>query len=92
MGYSPLANATEWMDGCRKREKKALANKNGPGSERRLATTLRKRAEETVQLIQNARKEHAKIQDAAREIWLVLEAKLDKPLQRCYVGLCRSSN
>ena len=51
VGYTPLANAMEWMEKCRKREKVAMANKNGTGSERRLATTLRQRAEQTVQLM-----------------------------------------
>jgi ankyrin repeat protein len=50
-GFSPLKNATEWMDKCRKRERAAMANRNGVGSERRLATTLRQRAEEVVQLL-----------------------------------------
>jgi ankyrin repeat protein len=51
LGYSPLGNALKWRDECRKREKKAFADKIGPRSERRLATLLRKRAEETVQLM-----------------------------------------
>jgi hypothetical protein len=51
VGYSPLRNAIDWENECRKREKKALANKSGAGSERRLATTILKRAEETIQLL-----------------------------------------
>jgi hypothetical protein len=39
------------MNKCREREKAAMANRNGAGSERRLAKTLRQRAEQTVQLM-----------------------------------------
>jgi ankyrin repeat protein len=53
LGYSPLRNAREWMDACRKREKVAMQNRKCPGSERRLAKTLRERAEEVVQLMVN---------------------------------------
>jgi ankyrin repeat protein len=53
LGYSPLKNALNWMEECRKREKNALANRNGLGSERRLATRLRKTAEEVVQLMKD---------------------------------------
>jgi hypothetical protein len=49
MGYSPLGNAKEWLAKCQKREKVAL--EGAPGSERRLARTLRMRAEETVELL-----------------------------------------
>jgi ankyrin repeat protein len=51
LGFTPLKNAKEWMDRCHKRERAAMANRNGAGSERRLATALRQRAEEVVQLL-----------------------------------------
>jgi len=51
LGFSPLRNAKEWMETCRKREREAMKNRKGAGSERRLATILRQRAEEVVQLM-----------------------------------------
>jgi ankyrin repeat protein len=51
LGFSPLGNAKEWMKKCRERERAAMANRNSAGSERRLAKTLRQRAEQTVQLM-----------------------------------------
>ena len=49
MGFSPLKNAKDWLTTCQARETAALSGE--PGSERRLATQLRVRAETTVELL-----------------------------------------
>ncbi|RDL39406.1 uncharacterized protein BP5553_03746 [Venustampulla echinocandica] len=51
LGFSPLRNAIEWSEKCKKREKRAFANHNGPGREGRLAQTLRVRSEKTIELL-----------------------------------------
>lgn len=51
LGFSPLGNAMDWLKECRKREKVAISDKNCLGGERRLARTLRVRAEQTVDLM-----------------------------------------
>jgi hypothetical protein len=52
LGYSPLKNAKAWVVQCRNRERAAISTQSGPGGERRLAQSLRIRAEQTVELLE----------------------------------------
>ncbi|KAF4621931.1 hypothetical protein G7Y89_g14414 [Cudoniella acicularis] len=54
VGFAPIRNAKEWLETCHKRESEAFSKRGEPGSEVRLARSMRTRAQEVVQLMERS--------------------------------------